>query len=252
MELELPDAPAPDRTTEYGSHPDQVYDVRLPEGTPRATLVLIHGGYWRQEFDRSHVAAQANGFVELGYAVAVIEYRRTGGDGGWPQTGEDVAAAVRAVLADDELPSPCILVGHSAGGHLALWCAATAADHDLQVDGVLALAPVANLKTADSLDLDDGATRALLGGRASEVPEVYAAADPTKLPSPACRVIICHGDADEVVPVDLSRYYCGAHSRADLHIWPGIGHYDWIDPRTPAFGFAVAQTARLRTASSGS
>ena len=95
-------APPPTRTTAYGSDPAQVYDVRLPAGTAAdVTVVVVHGGFWRERFDRSHAGCQAQAFADAGYPVAVLEYRRTGmPGGGWPGTAEDVAAGVAAVLAD--------------------------------------------------------------------------------------------------------------------------------------------------------
>ncbi len=118
-------APPPTRTTAYGSDPAQLYDVRLPAG-PGAdvTVVVVHGGFWRERFDRSHAGCQAQAFADAGYPVAVLEYRRTGmPGGGWPGTTEDVAAGVAAVLGDPGLPERAVLVGHSAGGHLVVWAA---------------------------------------------------------------------------------------------------------------------------------
>ena len=72
-------APPPTRTTAYGSDPAQVYDVRLPAGTAAdVTVVVVHGGFWRERFDRSHAGCQAQAFADAGYPVAVLEYRRTG------------------------------------------------------------------------------------------------------------------------------------------------------------------------------
>ncbi|HWG99022.1 MAG TPA: alpha/beta hydrolase fold domain-containing protein, partial [Pilimelia sp.] len=192
-------APPPDATLAYGPLPDQVADLRLPAvtgparsvapaGRGGAPLVLVvHGGFWRSEYDRSHVGPMAADLAARGWPVAVVEYRRTGTPGGgWPGTFQDVAEALARVpdlvageCAARGVPGPApggpVVVGHSAGGHLALWLAATA---PRRLRGVLALAPVADLAAAHELDLDGGAVAALLGGGPADVPDRYAAADP--------------------------------------------------------------------------
>ena len=94
----MPDVPPPARTTAYGIDPAQVYDVRVPTGDPTGTtVVVVHGGFWKAEWDRAHAAPQAQAFADAGHHVAVVEYRRTGMlGGGWPGTFADVSAAVDA------------------------------------------------------------------------------------------------------------------------------------------------------------
>ncbi|MGC1212429.1 MAG: alpha/beta hydrolase, partial [Micromonospora sp.] len=142
-------APAPDATVAYGDHPEQVADLRRPvgDGPARPLVIVVHGGFWRAEYDRRHTGPMAAALAALGHPVAQVEYRRTGQPGGgWPHTLTDVLAGVAALpgLAAAALPGrvaavPPILVGHSAGGHLALYVAARAPE---TVGGVLALAPV--------------------------------------------------------------------------------------------------------------
>ncbi len=130
-------APEPDRTVAYGDAPDQVADLRLPAGAgpARPLVVVVHGGFWRAEYDRRHTGPLAAALAAHGYPVAQLEYRRTGQPGGgWPGTLTDVLTGVAElpVLAAEALPGRVslaapILVGHSAGGHLALYVAATAA-----------------------------------------------------------------------------------------------------------------------------
>ena len=144
----MPDVAPPSRTTAYGIDPDQVYDVRLPTTGLAAptgtTVVVVHGGFWKAEWDRAHAAPQAQAFADAGHHVAVVEYRRTGmRGGGWPATFADVSAAVDAVLADPALPDRCVLVGHSAGGHLVTLAATRPEARSLA--GVVALAGCVDL-----------------------------------------------------------------------------------------------------------
>ncbi len=107
----------------YGDTDEQVVDVAWPEGDdgPYPVVVLLHGGFWRQRYGKDLMIPLARDAVMRGYATANVEYRRVGGAGGWPATFEDVAAAVDE-LADADAPldlARVVVVGHSAGGHLA-------------------------------------------------------------------------------------------------------------------------------------
>ncbi|MYR40566.1 alpha/beta hydrolase, partial [Streptomyces sp. SID5910] len=133
----------PDSTAAYGDHPDQVIDFYLPRGeggpgAPAPVVVFLHGGAWRAAYDRHHAGPFAGFLADRGFAVANVEYRRGSRDGAeddpvagrWPDTLDDVAAALDALpaLAGRHLPGAdarrTVLTGHSAGGHLALWAAA--------------------------------------------------------------------------------------------------------------------------------
>ncbi|MFC5942163.1 alpha/beta hydrolase family protein, partial [Micromonospora harpali] len=143
---------------------------------------------------------------------------------------------VLPVLADRLRPGPPLLVGHSAGGHLALYAAATAPG---TVAGVLALAPVADLAEAYRLDLDGGAVAALLGGGPAEHPQRYAAADPRQLVPAPTRTVILHGLLDRQVPVGVSRSYAAAARAAGgpvtLVELPECEHFGLIDPESAAW-----------------
>jgi acetyl esterase/lipase len=247
-------APPPTRTTAYGPDPAQVYDVRLPTGAANdVTVVVVHGGFWRAEYDRSHAACEAQAFADAGWPVAVVEYRRTGmPGGGWPGTGDDVAAAVVAVRADADLPDRLVLVGHSAGGHLVTWAAGQPWGADLA--GVVSLAGVVDLQMAFERRLGDGAVEAFLGGTPAEQPEAYAAADPA-LRAPLTPVVLVHGADDDVVPPEVSRSYLERMSKLSaatspvapvtLHEVARCEHYGLIDPEHPAFAEVLAAVSGI-------
>jgi acetyl esterase/lipase len=232
--------PPPDATVRYGEHPDQIADVRMPPpgAKPRPLVIVVHGGFWRAEWDRSHTSPLAADLAASGYPVAQLEYRRTGQPGGgWPGTFADVVAGVTAIPHLMGLGSaPPLLLGHSAGGHLALWYAVAG---PAPVLGVVALAPVADLAEAHRLDLDRGAVAALLGGGPGEVPDRYAEADPSARPAPSTRSVIIHGVLDRHVPVEISRKYT-ATTRAEggdvsLVELPDVEHFALIDPQSGAW-----------------
>ena len=249
-------APAPDATVRYGDHPDQIVDLRRPRGAqPRPLVVVMHGGFWRAEYDRTHTGPLAAHLATHGYPVAQLEYRRTGQPGGgWPGTFDDIITAMSALPAlaaaalpdlDPALVDPPILLGHSAGGHLALWCAGT-----VPTRGVLALAPVADLVEAYRLDLDEGAVGALLGGGPEAVPERYAQADPAHRVPPPTRIVIVHGVLDRQVPVEMSRGYVAAARAAGADVTlvelPETEHFALIDPWSPAWPRVVDGLHSLR------
>jgi acetyl esterase/lipase len=157
-------APEPAVDWRYGPESDQVADLYFPEGTTHGpTVVLIHGGFWRPGFDRLHLRPMAAAIASLGHPTALVEYRR---DPGEPDHGLlDIRTALRALDTVVDTTNGVLLIGHSAGGHLALVVAVGA---EPPVTGCLALAPVADLLLADDLDLDADAVRAYLGGPAQE------------------------------------------------------------------------------------
>lgn len=260
-------APPPRLTVAYGGSPDQVADVWLPDGGGRAPLVVVvHGGFWRAGYDRTHTRPQCAGLAAAGYAVAAIEYRRVGAGGGWPATFDDVAAAldtVPALVARATAGGPAeadaarvVHVGHSAGAHLAVWAASrgrlpagarwTASSERARPTGVVALAGVLDLRAAAELDLDDGAARELLGGGPAQRPERYAAADPLGLAPPGVPVALLHGADDRQVPPEFSRRYAAAAGPlATLREPAGVEHFGLIDPESPAWPAVLDAVAGL-------
>jgi len=230
----------------YADHADGIIDVFCPaQGRAVGPLVvLLHGGFWRTEWDRVHVRPMANALVAEGCTVAVPEYRRLGGAGelagGWPATFDDVRAAMAALpgrlegagLRPDG-PGDLVVTGHSAGGHLALWLASTG----LEPTRVVGLAPVGDLRAAARDRLGDGAVIELLGGMPEQVPDRYDAADPATrfTQRPSCEVVVVHGCEDTNVPVGNSRGLAERHPFVDLRELPGIEHFGLIDPVSDAW-----------------
>ena len=187
--------------------------------------MLFHGGFWRRRGgDLDLMEPLAERLVDSGYAVWNVEYGRTGEKfGGWPFTFEHVSASVAFVdeLADGHQldPSRIVLVGHSAGGHLALW-----ASTQHRVDGVVALAPIVDLNRAYTDRLGNNAVGDLLGGGPLNVPDRYLAASVEDLgTTPA---LIVTSSTDESVPAVYSREVVGDHVR--VHRVDGIRHLDMI------------------------
>lgn len=259
-------APPPDLTLRYGPDAEHVVDVRLPPGDgPAPLVVVVHGGFWRAAYDRAHAGPQSVALAAAGYAVATVEYRRVGTPGGgWPGTLDDVALLTDTVpglvaeATDRRADAARVaLVGHSAGGHLALWAAArhrlpaSSRWHRaaaLPVRGVVSLAGVGDLALADELHLGDDATRALLGGSAAEQPQRYAEANPAAL-LPAGAAILVHGTADQQVPVEVSRCYVErartSGAPVQLRELAGTAHFELIDPLTRAWPVVLDAVAEL-------
>jgi acetyl esterase/lipase len=232
--------PLPDAVVRYAAHDDGLVDVHLPDGrggAPAPLVVLLHGGFWRQAYDRRHTRPVAGALARAGFVVATPEYRRTGGAGGWPKTVEDVdhaVAALPSLLAGLGVATAGMtVIGHSAGGHLALWLA----NRPHPVERVVGLAPVADLRAAARARLGDGATQALLGGEPEELPERYDGADPmTRLATrPRCEVVVVHGGRDDIVPVSLARGLADAHPWVRLEVVEDADHFAVMDPTSPAW-----------------
>ena len=244
-------ADGPDAVVRYGEHPEAVVDLHIPPGTrPSAPLLLLlHGGFWRQEYDRRHTRSMAVALRDEGFVVATPEYRRTGGGGGWPATFDDVAVVrrrlatlVAEVFGSRPGPPPPVLVGHSAGGQLALWWALTVAPD--AVRRAVALAPVTDLVRAHAERLGDGAVTALLGGSPEQHPDRYAAVDPAVLlrgDGPRPPITVVHGSEDRQVPVAYSRGLTGV-TYVELS---DIEHFGLIDPLSAAWPAVISAVRGL-------
>jgi acetyl esterase/lipase len=232
-------APPLDATVRYGELPEQVIGLRVPVVTPAPLIVLIHGGFWRPEYDRTHLRPMAHALAACGFVVALPEYRRAGMAPYWQAPFDDIAAALDQVGA---LAGPfgadtkrVTLAVHSAGGHLALWAAArpylpagSRWHGGCDAGHVVSLAGCGSLKLTAEWNLDGGAAQNLLGGTPDEVPERYALTDPAALTPPRVPVTLIHGTADDRVPVQMSRVtQAGRLVEID-----GADHFDLIDPHS--------------------
>jgi acetyl esterase/lipase len=198
------------------------------EGGP-VLVVFIHGGFWRALYGADTISPLAEACAAQAPKPWVwnIEYPRIGMEGGgWPGTAEAVGDAVAAAL-QEAAGRPVVLVGHSAGGHLALWAAG---EHS--VTDVVSLAGVTDLRSAARTGLSRGAVYELLGREPDN--ELYAAASPIERLPLGVPSLLIHGDDDENVPIDQSRAYLAAALAAgdtcELHELPGAEHFEVIDP----------------------
>ncbi|MGW9129324.1 alpha/beta hydrolase family protein [Streptomyces sp. NPDC055681] len=268
-------AVAPDASAAYGDHPDQVIDFYAPRdgraGAP--VVVVLHGGAWRGPYDRLHVTPFADFLARRGFAVANVEYRR-GSElpqqrgsgpvaGRWPETFDDVAAAMDALpgLLAVALPEAdarrVVVTGHSAGGQLALWAAARhvlpqgspwrlAAAPPLR--GVVALAPIADFGTAVELDVCSGAVGQLLG-REEDFAARSPYADPAALLPTGIATAVVQGRTDLTVPHAVAEAFVAAAAKAGetvgLTLLEEVGHFPLIDPAADACAVVAEEIAQL-------
>ena len=232
--------PPPDQREAYGTGPNQFLDVWLPHRKGAHPVVLnLHGGYWRAKYDLGHARHLCEALRAVGIATFNVEYRRVGDPGGgWPGTFADVRSAYRyvrqqAIRFHLDL-NRLLVMGHSAGGQLALCLAA----HETSLRRAIALAGVVNLKKAFALHLSHDAVVEFLGGTPEEVPEHYRETDPMELEIPHARQWLLHGSNDDTVPVEFSRDYVEHKKKSEtVHLIeiPRCGHFDVIDPESIAF-----------------
>jgi pimeloyl-ACP methyl ester carboxylesterase len=202
-------------THAYGADPDQVADLR---GSGARNAILVHGGFWRPEWTRSTTRALAVDLALRGWTTWNVEYRR-------PNLAHMLADVESAL----DLAGAGVGIGHSAGGHLVLWAAGTG-----KLTRAVSLAGVTDLARAAREGIGANAAVELAG------PDPPAHADPIRrLPLPVPTLLV-HGTEDDRVPVDYSRAFAAASGAAFLELL-GAGHFELIDPRTPAWAQVVAR-----------
>ncbi|RKT36912.1 prolyl oligopeptidase family protein [Microbacterium sp. AG1240] len=208
------------RILRYGPLADQYVEVTSPVGSPRGTVVLIHGGYWRRPFTAELMRPLVPTFVADGWVVANVEYRR--GSEGWAATAADLTAALAAARSAGEV-SRLAIIGHSVGGQLALLGSS-------EGDAVVALAPVTDLVRGSRERIGDGAVAEFFG----ESTDTIVAASPLAHVPPGGDVLVVHGRDDARVPIEHTRDYVEAARSAGAHVdfieVPQLSHLQAIDP----------------------
>jgi acetyl esterase/lipase len=234
----------------YGPGAEQYGELRLPaaaDGT-HPVAVLLHGGFWRSIWGADLMDALAIDLAARGFAAWNLEYRRPDRFG-WAATVSDVAAGVAAlsdVDADLDLDRVAVL-GHSAGGQLAL---RVAADHG-QVALAVPLAGVLDLAGGDGRGIGTGAVTAAVGGPRYEVPEIYASSDPMARVPIGVPQLVVQGADDDLDLIDFNRRYVAAARAAgdDVRYVEEPGdHFAVIDPAAPlwhATAEALATTLKV-------
>ncbi len=241
----------PPETLTYGAEPDQLGDLRIPDGSgPHPVVALLHGGFWRHQWTRDLLDGLAVDLAGRGVATWNAEYRRVGRGGGLPHTLLDAARAVgflATLLPDRPLDAARVaVVGHSAGSQLAMWTASHARSQTLEPGStpgivpaaVASLAGVLDLVEADASGLGEGAVAALVG-EAEDRTASMRAISPLQLLPLGIPQLVVHGAEDGRVPVSQSRRYVEAARAAGeaveyLEI-PDTDHFALIDPASPAW-----------------
>ena len=261
-----PSTKAADARVRYGPAPSQFADLWLPEGGgPHPVVVIVHGGCWRAEVaDLSMMNDAADDLRDRGYAVWNVEYRRIGeSGGGYPGTYRDVGAAFDALRGEARGRnldlSRLAALGHSAGGHLALWAASRASlpaesplrtANPLPVPAVLSVGGVGDLTTAKT---DARFARACgadtIDALLPRSGDPYADTSPSRLAAPGVRRVMLHGQQEQVAPVDLGHAYA-AHAAergeaVEVVAVPDTGHFEVVVPGTAAWSRIVTLLGEL-------
>ncbi|WP_082556004.1 S9 family peptidase [Aeromicrobium sp. Root472D3] len=233
----------------YGDDPSQRAELTRPSGSSKGVVVVIHGGFWRDQYDLSLGRPLATSLVAEGWTAYNVEYRRVGNGGGWPETFDDVAAAIdRLAEVDGVDTAKVVTLGHSAGGHLAVWAAGRPRLTDerwtspaVPVTAAVSQAGVLDLAAAIAADLGSGAVQRFMGGT---VDDRYAEADPAALVPLGVPVRCVHGTDDTTVPLSQSTGYVerATAAGADATLTEVEGdHFVVIDPASRAW----AQTLEI-------
>jgi acetyl esterase/lipase len=244
-----------ERLIKYGNHPQQFGELRLPDGQgPFPLLFVIHGGFWQNRYDLSHISHLCAALTSKGIVTCSLEYRRLGDSGGgWPGTFHDVSLATDRImekLSSDKTidASRTSVVGHSAGGHLALWlvsrhniprASVLYSDGKNRLSRAVSLAGVSDLREAWRERLGNGAATRLIGGTPDQYPDRYDAGSPIELLPSGARVLLVHGSSDTIVPIAQSKkFFDKAIALGDdvkMVRLEEVGHFELIDPLSAAW-----------------
>jgi len=248
----FPEVP-PDATYTYGDDPNQFGELYLPQAsaTPQPVIVLVHGGCYREQYNLKPLGMIAQTLTSEGFAVWNIEYRRTGNDGDYPNMFLDVAQAtdkLKSFSSQHNLDlDNVITVGHSAGGHIALWLAgrhkiSQTSDlyipNPLPIMGIVVLAGMVDATHAIENGICEGGLSVMMGGDPDTVPANYQVADPyalLPLGIPQTHII---GEHDTEMMENAKQYIQDATSKGDtveLLIPSDAGHFEIVDVSSKAW-----------------
>ena len=259
----------PDHRFAYGDDSQQFAELYLPATAPPHPLILlIHGGCYREAYDLRPISALARSLTRQGLAVWNIEYRRAGNGGDFPAMFLDVGAAadfLREIAADYALKlDDIIAMGHSAGGHLALWLAARGrleADDSLFVEdplpiaGLIGLAAIAHIADALEQGMCGQALPTVVGhqgaGSPADSPSDLRQISPERLLPLGVAQIHLLGSQDKLIGGNLKRYIEAAESAGDdieLVRLDGAGHFELVAVDRPEWQAALDAITRMRSA----
>lgn len=245
----------------YGDSPSTFGHLYLPSASARSAdhaplVVLVHGGYWSTEYSLVVYTGLARLLADRGAVVWNVEYRRVGEDGGgWPMTGRDVVDAIRALdgsvadrLAAANIPvdtGHAAVVGHSAGGQLAVYATAVlrGTTRRFTLGTVIAQSPVLDFTETGAFDRPSVVE--LMGARFAAIGDRYREASPSEQPPFASTIAVIHTVDDQSVPIEMSRRFVARAvergQSAVLYEVPGEGHDAFVDPTSAA----TRQTLRV-------
>ena len=184
--------------------------------------MVIHGGYWRAQYDLALGRPLAVDLNRHGWSTLNLEYRRVGNGGGAPETFDDIAAGIDllATLVPG-YDGPVVALGHSAGGHLAVWAAARGRfgwPERVRLTHVISQAGVLDLRAAHRDGLSNDAVTDLLGSTVAE-----ARFDPSQQLPLDVPVTCLHAADDDAVPISQSLDYVAASQEAVARATAGVG-----------------------------
>ncbi len=245
------------RKLRYGSEPSQYGELFEPAGEgPHPVAVVIHGGFWKAVYGRKLMHPICGELGRAGWAVWNLEYRRLGlrCDGGWPNTFDDVANGIDFLeqVSDASLDlDRVVTIGHSAGGHLAVWAASRNGSRRVRARAAVSQAGVVDLVRASELHLSSGVVGRLMGGSPDEVPDRYAQGSPAALVPIGVPMLLVHGGRDGVVPPEISESFAErarlAGDDVDLVVHDDEEHMGHIEPENPLWRSAFDWLERWRT-----
>ena len=262
-------AAQPDEVIRYGEAPSQLVELFLPRraadaAEPLPVVVMVHGGCWRKDVAGPELLrAAAGAFVDKGFAVWSIGYRRIDEEGGgYPGTYQDVGQALDLIRDHAEARkldlNRVVLYGHSAGGHLALWAAGRAklpADSPLKTEnpfkpnGVVSVGGFGSLKKWQAEVNNSCGADTVQKLAPGEDDSRFADTSPELLLPTGVPLVMLHGVYDSVafpyIGLDHVQDARRAGELSEVQLAPVAGHFEVIAPGTPAFAQALAAITRF-------